>query len=295
MTRISIASLRLTNPKFKVIIVLDVISERILRENADPLLKEVDEIITIKTPNGKSIFRNRHIKTRLGNLISGPFLFLDSDTVVRGDITSIYNCNADIAAVPNLSQQTIKKQIWDQDLKVLKQMEWKIRSDYYVNGGVLFFNNFESTFNFFKSWHSKWLQSNKRLMYCRDQPALNSAISETSIKLKILPNIYNAQFRGNPSVTKNALIWHYYSSAQISEPITSFEILCLRIMGQNNNVLDGIEAIIHSPHPWRREIIFDDIMAVYSQYIGKLSDFEENWFSGNRIIALAKLVRRIMN
>ena len=295
MTRVSIASLRLTNPDFRVTLVLDEISEKILRECADPLLKEVDETISIKTPQGKSVFRNRHIKTRLGNLISGPFLFLDSDTFIRGDISSIYNCNADIAAVPNLSQRYFKDQIWSQDLKALKKMNWNVRSDYYINGGVLFFNNSSLTYNFFEAWHSKWLQSNNRLRYYRDQPALNSAINDTSIRLKILPNIYNAQFRGNPSVTKNALIWHYYSSAQINEPITSFEILCLRIMRKNYDALDGIKSIINSEHPWRREKIFDDVMASYSRHKGRLSEFEENWFSGNRIIALGKLIRTIMN
>ena len=76
-----------------------------------------------------------------------------------------------------------------------------------------------------------------------------------------------------------------------AEPITSFEILCLRIIEKNNNALDSIGNIIHSPHPWRREIIFDDIMAAYSKFEGRLSEFEENWFSGNRILALAKLIR----
>ena len=80
-----------------------------------------------------------------------------------------------------------------------------------------------------------------------------------------------------------------------AEPITSFEILCLRIMTKNDDALDGIKSIINSEHPWRREKIFDDIMASYSRNKGKLSEFEENWFSGNRILALGKLIRTIMN
>ena len=150
MTRISVASLKLTNPKFKITVVLDEVSEKILRENSDPLLVEVDQIIKVSTPQGTNIFRNRHIKTRLGNLISGPFLFLDSDTIIRGDISAIYNCNAEIAAVPNLSQKSLKNQIWSQDMKELKRMGWEVSNDFYVNGGVLFFNNSKLTDNFFK-------------------------------------------------------------------------------------------------------------------------------------------------
>ena len=294
MTRISIASLRLTNPRFKITIILDEISEKVLRKSSDPLLMEVDEVVTIPTPDGSSVFRNRHIKTRLGTLISGPFLFLDSDTIIRGDISVLYNCNGDIAAVPNLSQKTIGKQIWDQDLKTLKKMNWKIRNDYYVNGGVLFCNPTRSTISFFESWHSKWLKSNEKLELYRDQPALNSAIYDSTIRLKILPNVYNAQFRGNPSVAKNAMVWHYYSTAQKSIPVTSFEILCLQLMKNKDNALDNVASIINSFHPWRREKIFDDWIALYSQRICQPTEFIANWFSGNRIIAAGKLFRNLI-
>ena len=122
MTRISIASLRLTNPRFKITIVLDEISEELLRKSSDPLLMEVDEVMILPTPNGNNVFRNRHIKTRLGTLVRGPFLFLDSDTIIRGDISAIFNFNGNVAGVPNLCQKTIEKQVWDQDLKTLKKM-----------------------------------------------------------------------------------------------------------------------------------------------------------------------------
>ena len=47
MTRISIASLRLTNPRFKITIILDEISDEVLRKSSDPLLMEVDEVIIV--------------------------------------------------------------------------------------------------------------------------------------------------------------------------------------------------------------------------------------------------------
>ena len=294
MTRISMASLRLTNPRFKITIVLDEISEELLRKSSDPLLMEVDEVMKIPTPNGNNVFRNRHIKTRLGTLIRGPFLFLDSDTIIRGDISAIFNFNGDVAGVPNLCQKTIEKQVWDQDLKTLKKMNWKTRNDYYINGGVLFCNPTRSTISFYNSWHSKWLQSNEKLKLYRDQPALNSAIYDSNIRLNILPNIYNAQFRGNPSVANNAKIWHYYTSAQKRVPVTSFEILCLQLMENIENTLDNVASIINSFHPWRREKIYDDWIAIYAQRIYQPTEFLVNWFSGNRIIALVRLLRNLI-
>ena len=37
------------------------------------------------------------MKTRLREIIEGPFLFLDSDTLIRGDLSPIFFLDTDIA------------------------------------------------------------------------------------------------------------------------------------------------------------------------------------------------------
>lgn len=104
MTRASIASLRVSNPSVGITIVCDAVSGRALRYSADPLLDEVDDIFISDTPDGSPGYRNRHVKTRLRQIMEGLFLFLDSDTFVRGDLSPIFSLDADIAGARNHSR-----------------------------------------------------------------------------------------------------------------------------------------------------------------------------------------------
>ena len=70
--------------------------------------------------------------------------------------------------------------------------------------------------------------------------------------------------------------------------------LCLQLMKNKDNALDNVASIINSFHPWRREKIFDDWIALYSQRICQPTEFIANWFSGNRIIAAGKLFRNLI-
>ena len=90
MTRVSIASLRISNPFVEVTVACDDVSAAALKRSCDPLLKEVDNFIICGTPEGEVGYRNRHMKTRLRQIIEGSFLYLDSDTLVRGDLSSVF-------------------------------------------------------------------------------------------------------------------------------------------------------------------------------------------------------------
>ena len=52
MTRVSVASLRLSNPWAKVILGCDMQSASALADCRHPLLSEVDEVLSVRTPDG---------------------------------------------------------------------------------------------------------------------------------------------------------------------------------------------------------------------------------------------------
>src|SRR5688572_16579930 len=91
MTRLSLASLRLTNPGTRILVCCDQPSKDAMQGGGDPLLLEADEVLTFDTPPGTPEFRNRFVKTNLRNLIPGKFLFLDSDILVRGDLAPLFD------------------------------------------------------------------------------------------------------------------------------------------------------------------------------------------------------------
>ena len=141
----------------------------------DPLLDAIDEFVSCDTPEGDPGYRNRHVKTRLRQIIEGPFLYLDSDTFIRGDLSPIFSLDTDIAAACNHSQNELVDQVWEQDAETLASMNWRVGKKPYINGGVLFYNETPSAHRFASRWHQKWLASVEHCARHRDQPALNAA------------------------------------------------------------------------------------------------------------------------
>lgn len=212
MTRVSAASLRMTNPGATITVACDVETDLAVRATKDPLLGEVDEWLAFETPPGNAAFRNRFLKTSLRERISGEYLFLDSDTIVRDDLAPIDRQPGDLAAAPNHSRENISGQIWEGDVATLAEMQWTTSRVLYVNGGVMRVSESEGAHRFYRLWHEKWQASYRRIHKPNDQPALNAAIHESGIECARLPVRYNSQIGAYPVTMRDAAIWHYNSS-----------------------------------------------------------------------------------
>jgi hypothetical protein len=294
MTRVSVASLRLTNANTRVSLACDAASAAAMNRCRDPLLDEVDRWMTFDTPDGSSGYRNRYLKTNLRNLIDGPFLFLDSDTLVREDVNEVFSSDSDLACAPNRSQDGVERQIWDEDLAVVAAMGWRIRGDVYVNGGVTFYNDTREARRFAVDWHRKWIECFRRNGRYRDQPALNAALFDVKPKLRILPHRFNAQLKLEPRVAAGAAILHYFASRE-DEPTTEFELLVERVRRGAELRTADIEKMIFQSHPWRRQIWLDDLMATQVMRKGRLDPDDYRWFRGQRMNSLARRLARRLN
>ncbi|CAK6697012.1 hypothetical protein [Synechococcus sp. CBW1107] len=71
MTRVSLATLRLTNPGARIEIACDQQIHQALQASGSQLLREADAAHGFSTPNGPPTFRNRFVKTQLRLLLSG--------------------------------------------------------------------------------------------------------------------------------------------------------------------------------------------------------------------------------
>jgi hypothetical protein len=229
MTRVSLATVRLTNPTARIEIACDQQTHQALHATGSQLLREADAVHGFPTPDGPPTFRNRFVKTQLRLLLSGPFLFLDSDTVVRKPLTPLLNLQADIAAAPNHSADTLADQIWSEDQANLDTMGWQVREPY-VNGGVIWYADTPAARRFAEAWHRNWLANVERTGRYRDQPALNQALSaDHEIQCHTLPHCWNAQIGVKRNLAKEALIWHIYSSLGL-ETQNRFSDCCHRVL-----------------------------------------------------------------
>ena len=283
MTRIAVSSVRLTNPEARIYLACDSITAAALKGRHDPLIGEVNGMIVCDAPSGTDEFRGRFVKTQLRNLVDGPFLYLDSDTIVRSNLYELFSLNTDIACAPNHSSDKFELQIYEKDRDTLAQIGWKVRNDIYVNGGVIFYGDTTGARRFADDWHNKWLMSCKLTKQCRDQPALNAAIFNTQPRLTVLSHRYNAQLMYSPRTVVEASIWHYYASA-VDEPITGFAVLAHRLLGGAELKTSDVTTIVRSRHPWRSGSWLDDLIADRMiRNNGQLSDEYCMWFRGHRM------------
>ena len=251
MTRISAASLRRSNPGARVAVACDAETDRALRAERDPLIGEVDEWLAVETPPGPPVFRNRFIKTSLRRRIQGPYLYLDSDTIVRNDLAALFAMPGDLGGAPNHSRNWFSHQISGIDQATLTQMGWSSSPTVYVNGGALYASESDAAHRFYRLWHEKWLDSYRRRRDYRDQPALNSAIWETHAACSILPHRFNAQITHAPEVAADAAIWHYYS-AQKRDGYNNVDEFIQQSVGLDRLDPERVAKLVASRIQWRR-------------------------------------------
>lgn len=262
MNLISLRSLRYTNPHTKIILVCDLDTVQSLKTSNHYVSKEVDRIIAVKTPDQPPSFRNRFIKTSLRQYLSGDFLYLDADTIVRGDISEIFLNKASLAGVPNHNGIGSHLEMPGRETIIFEQLNWSFPS-HYVNGGVLFFSENSETYLFCDLWHQKWLECSTKTGKHFDQPSLNSAIEDSKIKFCWLDHHFNAQVHARPHTAWNAKVWHIYLSEPHPLPKNVFTEVLEQLKTSQNLSAIQIAKICERKQPWLIHNLLDCV-AVYS-------------------------------
>lgn len=298
MTRISAATLRISNPEAKIVLAIDKDSAQNLLKSQDCLLNEVDEVLEIETPSGSNGFKSRFIKTSLGFLMNTPFIFIDSDTVIRKKIDKKILGDFSIGAARNHSRDIVDEQIWIGDRDVFQQMNWQLPNEFYLNSGVIYFGGNEESKILSHFWHKYWLDSYTKTGVYRDQPALSKAIMDIKANVLLLDNSYNAQVKSRLFFSKNndtdnldwdAHIWHVYADHD-HNPITQFEYVVNKVEKYGVINKSDIKKLIRFKHPWKRQTILDDFFAFKIKKLNRIKYPYLFWFEGKRIKAIKKIL-----
>lgn len=249
MTRLSVASVRISSPDIRVSVICDTDTDLAIKSTGDSLRHEVDEWLVHSSMYQEPAARNRDLKTKLRLLIDGPFMFLDSDTLVRADMAAAFCGGGDLAAAANNSSDIYAEQIVPANQKIVHSMGWNTRSDVYFNGGVLFYDDSPNARLFAEEWHTKWTESYSKGHGVYDQPALNAAIFAKSIECARLDTIFNTQIVNNLMASPDAVVWHYYSSYTI---LTTYIFAGLIESAKGNEPVDctALRAVLDKRHPF---------------------------------------------
>lgn len=212
---ISVRSLRLYHPDVYVGVLVDKQTNETLKDNRLKLLHQVTEIIEVETPqNYSQMQRSRFIKTSVRNIVDGDFLFIDTDTVICGDLSDIENCKEDICAVPDLHVR-LSKHTYSYDVAAAaKIVDWNVANHdpFYFNSGIIYVKDSQAAKQFYSLWNKLWTESMKhgcsydQIAFCKANELTGNVITEMS-------GIYNCQVIENGiKYLENAKVIHYFAS-----------------------------------------------------------------------------------
>ena len=212
---ISVASLRLHNPKAFIVALIDSKTKKGLAGKRSGYEQFVSETIIISAPKEFSQKEvSRWIKTSINKYVTGDFLYIDCDTVIAENLDCGFKPELNIGAILDthvpLSKHHLAAHFENEDKKLNFTSSFETGLRY--NGGVIFCRNNQKGNDFFSLWHSLWLFSNKK-GNSQDMPSMNQANHEMNGVITEMGGEWNCQITHNGlRYLYNSKIIHYYAT-----------------------------------------------------------------------------------
>ena len=208
-------------PNAFISLIVDDITQCNLIDNRSKIFELIDEFIPITIDiKFNKMTRSRWLKTSMRELIKGDILYIDNDTIIAEDLSSINDFEGDIAAILDdhryLSEyEKYRPSRFREVKRMFKVRNFDNKFDFqiYFNGGILFFRDTKISYDFFKEWHRLWLHCFELDLYS-DQPSLNQANYNLGKPIRILNGIWNCQLMhdGSLQYIHDSKILHYFAT-----------------------------------------------------------------------------------
>jgi len=281
MALVSMLSVRATNTQASVSLVCDAQSAAALKRCQHRILNVCGNFVSVDTPAGDATFRNRWIKTQLCRYVPGPALYVDADMLVRGSLASLPALAPELGVVANHNQADFAEQIWKEDADFLGRMGWPRSFPFYANGGLQFYQPCIGTERFYERWHSLWLQGVEATGRLRDQPSLNTAISESCVSVTRLPEKFNLQLRATKCGVSTALVWHFWAAIELED--SAFRRLLEAAPAVSLSELDRrVRRVIARPYPYPNQDFLGRRIGRKIEQAQTVSTFERTWLTDRK-------------
>lgn len=250
---LSVMSAKYQMPDVSIILLMDDKTRSSLEKERADILKYVDDVKVIEfDSSANSMVRSRSLKTLMREHVRGDFLYVDVDTLWVGAIDE-EDFNSDVMGVTD-GNIDFESFVWkEHHLKLLKELNFKIDLDDFINGGVLFFKDSPIAHEFMSEWHQWWMYSLSHGVPT-DQQSLNYVNSCKKGIIKKLPNSYNVQIDFSIRYLLGAKIIHYFSSGiQTNESEMFFELKKYSFwkkLKKEGNYIKRMNDIVHNPNKY---------------------------------------------
>lgn len=247
------------NPSANIILMVDQSTEPFVHNRLSSVKNYVDDIVVVKVPEElNKTQRSRYLKTTLRNNIKGDYLYIDTDTVVTGDLSDIDNMSTHMAAVfdrhSKIDEHAYKKKI-ESDISIVG-LQIKDLHNCYFNSGVMFVKDCSITHKLYDLWYKYWDEARRNSQNI-DQPALAKANRNCGFPIEELSGVWNCQLSDNfLNYLTDAKILHYFSSMNQS-PFLLFDMNIFNKILNSGSVPPEIILILEKPKEFfiRRHLI----------------------------------------
>jgi len=211
---LSVTSLKLLMPDANVVLLCDSGTKENLIKKRSGHERLVSQTIAVNVPVGMSqVEISRWVKTSMCRHVSGDFLFIDCDTIITNDLSSISKAEIKFGACLDKHSMIDRHSKGNSIIEKDKQLGFtSYLSNRHINSGVIFCADTPETHRLFDRWHELWLFGNSKNTV-RDQPSFNMAIYENSALFTEMDGTWNCQisFNGLPFLSDSKII-HYFAS-----------------------------------------------------------------------------------
>lgn len=209
---VSIHSLHLYNKDARVAILTDKATADSLTGKRAGIKELVSEIKVVDVPEHYTpLQRSRYLKTTMRRYFSGTMLFVDTDTVITGNLSDLDNFQGEIGAVLD-ANVTFDKELWDDMLhSTLSNVAGHDIGNvtHYYNSGVVYMRDTENVHRLFDEWHKCWLNSVSVLDFPYDQQSFHVANDRSGNIIKEMSGVYNCQVKQCIKYLFKAKIMHF--------------------------------------------------------------------------------------
>lgn len=278
---ISAYSVRLHNPSATIVLVVDKPTEVVVNATSS-ITSYFDEIVVVDVPlDLNKVQASRFLKTTLRQTVRGDYLYIDTDTVVNGDLSECDSFSADIAAILDRHTMAEKHPTLAGVIKDLNTVGLAVEDlqGKYFNGGVMYVKDSELAKRFYELWHHHWDIARKK-GHNIDQPPLAKANKECGYIIQELPGEWNCQMVDNfINYMDNAKVLHYFASHRKS-PYKLYDETLLKKVAEKGIIDDELKAALEHPKLLFREqhlLVHDDDIAFNHSYVYVLYDSPHRW------------------
>ena len=212
---LSLVSLKMHSPESEAYVVVDKGTEKVLRSLRLDILSYIKEIIVVDVPEKyKGTACSRFLKTSLRKYCSGPYLFVDTDTIIAEELYAIdelIDKGIHIAAVKDAHCTFREMPTYQQVVKRFNKVGWSdnVDDEIHFNSGVMFVADTEESHAFYNRWHQNWLYEQTKGFYF-DQLAMARTNRECGCLIKEIDGVWNFQiWWGVIKYLHNSKIIHY--------------------------------------------------------------------------------------